>query len=418
MGKLITLKINDIKINKRQWKLSEDNILDIMHSIKKVGEIQPPTVRLTDDGYVLVTGNHRLEAMKRLGYTEVQVISENINEKLAILREIDENLVRRTMTFLEEGKQLETRKKIYDEEHKDWFRNQQYLEYMEKLDLQIFTENFPKKSAKLFSNIDIDYLLEKATSKEKVQWYFDNYDLDSLFGHYDDMQFKQITKEQRKKLLGIKEFFKINLPIVEEYNFYEEVNKLTGKSKNTVDKKIQIASNLNEEQHEKLKECATKQVIDVATKIKDENIKDELIDFIAEKAENKHKSELRGMGSMLTKIVDKIEKEEPEISEKELVDKVKEQVNEVIKFNEENNQKAFSTKFIDNHKKEVTISQKNNEMLEKILSQFTKDIKKFSEANDGIDLEESDNEYLIRISKKYLKKIGEINKWEDSLRKG
>ena len=37
----------------------------------------------------------------------------------------------------------------------------QYLEYMEKLDLQIFTENFPKKSAKLFSNIDIDYLLEK-----------------------------------------------------------------------------------------------------------------------------------------------------------------------------------------------------------------------------------------------------------------
>ena len=158
--------------------------------------------------------------------------------------------------------------------------------------------------------------------------------------------------------------------------------------------------------------------VSVATKIKDENIKDELIDFIAEKAENKHKSELRGMGSMLTKIVDKIEKEEPEISEKELVDKVKEQVNEVIKFNEENNQKAFSTKFIDNHKKEVTISQKNNEMLEKILSQFTKDIKKFSEANDGIDLEESDNEYLIRISKKYLKKIGEINKWEDSLRKG
>lgn len=86
-----TIRIEDVKVTKGRI-FNEKNVERLMKSIQEVGLMTPIFVSV--DG-VLVAGMHRLEAMRRLGFEEINAIvtEETDTAKLKIM-EITENMAR------------------------------------------------------------------------------------------------------------------------------------------------------------------------------------------------------------------------------------------------------------------------------------------------------------------------------------
>ena len=109
LSQFCMVEISKIKVKERFRDLKKVDYL--MESIKNNGQISP--IRITKD-YVLVFGNHRLEACKRLGLKEIKAeIVEDISEDKAKLDEIEENLVRTELTALEKCLHVVERFKLY-----------------------------------------------------------------------------------------------------------------------------------------------------------------------------------------------------------------------------------------------------------------------------------------------------------------
>jgi len=108
------IKIKEIKINKNRRKVDDKKIKELSESIKELGLLNPITIN-TDK--TLIAGMHRLEACKLLGYDEIKVNIVNLDSLLSELAEIDENLIRNELHWLDADKQLARRKYIYEELH-------------------------------------------------------------------------------------------------------------------------------------------------------------------------------------------------------------------------------------------------------------------------------------------------------------
>lgn len=108
------IHIFQIKVNAGRREANPEIIQELADSISKVGLLNPITV---DQDYTLIAGLHRLEAAKRLGWTEIECNVSNLEGLLAELAEIDENLIRQGLDYIDEGKQLARRKEIYETLH-------------------------------------------------------------------------------------------------------------------------------------------------------------------------------------------------------------------------------------------------------------------------------------------------------------
>lgn len=94
-SKIVRVKIDDIVVPEERRKHDNAKASELMESIRFLGGvINPLTVRETPKGYVLVAGARRLEAMKQLGYTEIECVVLDCDELKSELAEIDENLIR------------------------------------------------------------------------------------------------------------------------------------------------------------------------------------------------------------------------------------------------------------------------------------------------------------------------------------
>lgn len=76
----------------------------LTHSIKEFGLLQPFRVRPVDDGYEVIFGNARLEAAKRAGFKEVEVVVVEVDDDQALIQAGVENLLRTDMSDPEKGK--------------------------------------------------------------------------------------------------------------------------------------------------------------------------------------------------------------------------------------------------------------------------------------------------------------------------
>lgn len=103
------VNINHIKVENRKRKLSD--ITNLKESIEKSGLINPITV---NSDMRLITGYHRLQALRELGKIEIEVRVVDVKDLQAELMEIDENLIRQELTQLENADQLKRRKQIYE----------------------------------------------------------------------------------------------------------------------------------------------------------------------------------------------------------------------------------------------------------------------------------------------------------------
>ena len=108
------ININEIKVNEGRRVATPEAIEAMVASIHEVGMMNPITV--TAD-HTLIAGLHRLEAAKRLGWTEIECSISDMDTLHAELAEIDENYVRANLTPLESSKLLLRRKEIYETLH-------------------------------------------------------------------------------------------------------------------------------------------------------------------------------------------------------------------------------------------------------------------------------------------------------------
>lgn len=101
-----------------QRALCEEAIKEIEDSIGEVGLINPVTVRQKDNGYELLAGLHRLEAVKRLGREAIAAnIIEPHDDTDAELTALDENLRRAPEDSAEFDAAVARWKELYEKKH-------------------------------------------------------------------------------------------------------------------------------------------------------------------------------------------------------------------------------------------------------------------------------------------------------------
>ena len=107
------IKITDIIVKDRLRKVDEAKVADLIQSISMLGGlIQPITV---DKSNRLIGGAHRLEAYRRMGRKEIEVAILDCDGLHRELAEIDENLIRNDLHWLDAGEQAIRRDEILDE---------------------------------------------------------------------------------------------------------------------------------------------------------------------------------------------------------------------------------------------------------------------------------------------------------------
>ena len=106
--------IKEIKVNPRHRKTEPNHIRELADSITGIGLLNPITV---DKHFVLIAGLHRLEAVKSLGWEEIECCICDLEGLQAEMAEIDENYIRLDLGPTEQGEMLLRRKEIYEALH-------------------------------------------------------------------------------------------------------------------------------------------------------------------------------------------------------------------------------------------------------------------------------------------------------------
>jgi N6-adenosine-specific RNA methylase IME4/ParB-like chromosome segregation protein Spo0J len=106
--------INSITTGPRLREPSPEAVAVLAESMARLGLLAPIVVTPT---HVLVAGAHRLAAARSLGWSTIAANVLDIDERAALLAEIDENLVRNELTTLERCEHLAERKRVFEAMH-------------------------------------------------------------------------------------------------------------------------------------------------------------------------------------------------------------------------------------------------------------------------------------------------------------
>jgi hypothetical protein len=105
--KIERLFVEDIDVGNRLRPVHEAAVVALAESMQRLGQLNPISVYCPDyNTLLLVTGLHRVEAAKRLGWEEIDAVFVTGNEIERELQEIAENLHRSELTALERDTQI------------------------------------------------------------------------------------------------------------------------------------------------------------------------------------------------------------------------------------------------------------------------------------------------------------------------
>ena len=120
------LSLNTIEVGDRMRSLDRARVDALAASIKEINLQVPITVTMNTRGGAatprLVVGHHRLKAAEQLGWDRITCFVTMASELDCELWEIDENLVRATLTELEQSQHLKRRKEIFDSKGEEKIR--------------------------------------------------------------------------------------------------------------------------------------------------------------------------------------------------------------------------------------------------------------------------------------------------------
>lgn len=112
--------VADVDARARLRPVSEAGVESLISSIRELGVMKDAIhVRKRKDGHLwLIAGGHRLEAAKRLGWTEIPAkVWTEVTDDWARLMEVDDNLAGAEMDPLDTAVFLAARKRIYEKLH-------------------------------------------------------------------------------------------------------------------------------------------------------------------------------------------------------------------------------------------------------------------------------------------------------------
>src|SRR5688572_13115929 len=100
------LPIGSIRPNPYQPRreFNEAELAELQASLKASGLIQPITVRPSSVGYELISGERRLRAATRLGWTEIPAIVRDVDDRTLLTLALVENLQRADLNAVEEAR--------------------------------------------------------------------------------------------------------------------------------------------------------------------------------------------------------------------------------------------------------------------------------------------------------------------------
>ncbi|MBC96460.1 MAG: hypothetical protein CME63_01820 [Halobacteriovoraceae bacterium] len=162
-----TIKLDDIKMENPYLRLGTD-VETLEKSIQTVGLISPLIVNQNN---VLLAGARRWQALKNLGFDDVQVIRVEKDSLHQELISIDENLVRKSLSTPEMEKQLLRTKEIYrdladqDEDFKKQLMDK-YNMFKSLEEEEVSQENPRKKNEEPIDENDIDQVTSVVFAKE------------------------------------------------------------------------------------------------------------------------------------------------------------------------------------------------------------------------------------------------------------
>ncbi len=111
----VLLELNRIDLGQRLRTINNGTVQHLAESVKIHGLQYPIQVRMEGDRYTLVSGAHRLQAARHLGWTHIEAfVLDLLDEDTLALLEIDENLMRAELNPLDRGVFLARRKEIYE----------------------------------------------------------------------------------------------------------------------------------------------------------------------------------------------------------------------------------------------------------------------------------------------------------------
>lgn len=104
--KIVTISIEQIKRPQKidRIDISAEKISELAQNITEVGLLQDPLVRKIDDAFEIIAGDRRILAIKKLGWTEVQVKLCDLSDVETAEVRGSENLQREDLTVIEEAK--------------------------------------------------------------------------------------------------------------------------------------------------------------------------------------------------------------------------------------------------------------------------------------------------------------------------
>jgi ParB family transcriptional regulator, chromosome partitioning protein len=116
-----TIPIGNIYIGGKRRRLTPNWVVALANSISNVGLIHPIEVIEDGSGYLLISGAHRLAAVKQLGWVDIPVIvkiaSEITSQSSIKMREIAENLVRNDLSVLDRAFDVAEWRDFYNATH-------------------------------------------------------------------------------------------------------------------------------------------------------------------------------------------------------------------------------------------------------------------------------------------------------------
>lgn len=110
-GQIMKIKLSQINVGKFivREELDKEYLKEIKASLKDDGQWNPIIVKPSDDkkGYDLIAGHTRFQAVKELGWKEIEATVKDLSDEDADVLSLKTNLMRKTMNEVEEGKVLQ-----------------------------------------------------------------------------------------------------------------------------------------------------------------------------------------------------------------------------------------------------------------------------------------------------------------------
>jgi ParB-like chromosome segregation protein Spo0J len=111
---LIDLAVADIIRPAVRQPVNDDRVGELVESIDRLGLLQPLVVVPHQRRHRLVAGRHRLEAVTRLGWKTVSCVVLDLDHVQEQLAEVDENLIRRSLSYLDRAELIARRVELLD----------------------------------------------------------------------------------------------------------------------------------------------------------------------------------------------------------------------------------------------------------------------------------------------------------------